>query len=160
VDTSVATNRFNQVDEFRGLRKYKPTDVGLPSYLDEFCSTRGGCTLPSISIGGFGGYQGFGGGLGDGDTATHIQAQSTISSIRGRHTLRGGIDVRHVQRDRTGGGNRSGQLTFDRTYTRQASDESALTPSNLGLALAAFELGLPSSASINDTLPSRGASGG
>jgi hypothetical protein len=154
VDTSVATNRFNQVDEFRGLRKYKPTDVGLPSYLDEFCSTRGGCTLPSISIGGFGGYQGFGGGLGDGDTATHIQAQSTISSIRGRHTLRGGIDVRHVQRDRTGGGNRSGQLTFDRTYTRQASDESALTPSNLGLALAAFELGLPSSASINDTLPS------
>ena len=79
LDTSVATNRFNQIDEFRGLRNYKPTDVGLPSYLDEFCSGRGGCTLPSVSIGGFGGYQGFGGGLGDGDTATHIQAQSTIS---------------------------------------------------------------------------------
>ena len=59
-----------------------------------------------------------------------------------------------MQRDRTGGGNRSGQLTFDRTYTRQASDESTLTPSNLGLSLAAFELGLPTSASINDTLPS------
>ena len=53
-------------------------------------------------------------------------------------------------RDRTGGGNRSGQFTFDRTYTRQFSDESSLTPSNLGLALAAFELGLPTSASIND----------
>jgi hypothetical protein len=45
-------------------------------------------------------------------------------------------------------------MTFDRTYTRQASDESALTPSNLGLSLAAFELGLPTSASINDELPS------
>ena len=151
LDTSFATNRFNQIDEFRGLRRYQPTDVGLPSYLDEFCSTRGGCTLPAINIAG---YQGFGGGLSDGDTATHMQGQSSISSIQGRHTLRAGIDVRRVQRERTGGGNRSGQLAFDRTYTRQFSDESSLTPSNLGLALAAFELGLPTSASINDTLPS------
>jgi hypothetical protein len=150
-DTSVATNRFNQVDKFLGLKQFKPTDVGLPSYLDEFCSTHGGCTLPNIGIGG---YQGIGGGLGDGDTATHIQAQSSITSVRGRHTLHGGVDVRRAQRDRTGGGNRSSQMTFDRTYTRQFSDESSLTPSNLGLSLAAFELGLPTSASINDELPS------
>jgi hypothetical protein len=83
-----------------------------------------------------------------------MQAQSSISSVRGRHTLRGGLDVRRAQRDRTGGGNRSGQLNFDRTYTRQFSDEASLTPSNLGLSLAAFELGLPTSATINNTLPS------
>ena len=151
LDTSFATNRFNQIDEFRGLKKFKPTDVGLPAYLDEFCSSNGGCTLPSV---GLTGYQGFGGGLSDGDTATHIQGQSSISSVKGRHTLQAGADVRRAQRDRTGGGNRSGQLTFDRTYTRQYSDESTLTPSNLGLALAAFELGLPTSASINNTLSS------
>ena len=74
--------------------------------------------------------------------------------MKGKHTLHGGVDLRRAQRDRTGGGNRSGQMTFDRTYTRQFSDESSLTPSNLGLALAAFELGLPTSASINDELPS------
>jgi carboxypeptidase family protein len=152
LDTSFATNRFNQIDEFRGLKKFKPTDVGLPAYLDEFCSTKGGCTLPSITIGG---YQPFGGGLSDGDTATHLQGQSTLTSVKGRHTLHGGVDVRRAQRDRTGGGNRSGQLNFDRTYTRQFSDEATLTPSNLGLSLAAFELGLPTSATINDTLPSR-----
>jgi hypothetical protein len=151
LDTSVATNRFNQIDKFLGLSNYQPTDVGLPSYLDEFCSTNGGCTLPSVNIGG---YQGIGGGLSSGDTATHIQAQSSISSVKGRHTLRSGIDVRRAQRDRTGGGNRSGQLTFDRTYTRQFSDETTLTPSNLGLSLASFMLGLPSSASINNTAPS------
>jgi hypothetical protein len=151
LDSSFATNRFNQIDEFRGLKQYKPTDVGLPAYLDEFCSTRGGCTLPSVTIGG---YQPFGGGLGDGDTATHIQGQSTITSVKGRHTLRGGIDVRHAERARTGGGNRSGQLAFDRTYTRQFSDESTLTPSNLGLSMASFLLGLPTQAQINDTLPS------
>jgi len=155
LDSSLATNRFNQIDEFRGLKKYQPTDVGLPAYLDDFCTARGGCTLPSITIGNFpNAYQGFGGGLGDGDTATHIQGQSAVTSVKGRHTLHGGVDVRRAQRDRTGGGNRSGQLTFDRTYTRQYSDEATLTPSNLGLALAAFELGLPTSASINDTLPS------
>jgi len=95
-----------------------------------------------------------GGGLGDGDTATHLQGQSSVTSVKGRHTLQGGVDLRRAMRDRTGGGNRSGQFTFDRTYTRQASDESALTPSNLGLSLAAFELGLPTSASINDEGPS------
>ena len=151
LDSSFATNRFNQIDEFRGLKRYKPTDVGLPAYLDDFCSTRGGCNLPSITIGG---YQPFGGGLSDGDTATHMQGQSSVTSIRGRHTLHGGVDVRRAQRDRTGGGNRSGQLNFDRTYTRQFSDEATLTPSNLGLSLAAFELGLPTSATINDTVAS------
>jgi hypothetical protein len=150
-DTSVSANRFNQIDKFLGLKQFTPGDAGLPAYLDEFCSTRGGCTLPAIGIAG---YQGIGGGLSDGDTATHVQAQSSITSVRGRHTWQGGLDVRRAQRDRTGGGNRSGQFTFDRTYTRQYSDESALTPNNLGLALAAFELGLPTSASINDELPS------
>ncbi len=155
LDSSFATNRFNQIDEFNGLKKYKPTDVGLPSYLDDFCSTRGGCTLPAITIGvGAGAYQPFGGGLSDGDTATHIQGQSSLTSVKGAHTLHAGIDLRRAQRDRTGGGNRSGQMTFDRTYTRQFSDENTLTPSNLGLSLAAFELGLPTSASINDTVPS------
>ena len=156
LDTSFATNRFNQIDEFRGLKQYKPTDVGLPAYLDDFCSTRGGCTLPSVTVGAFpNNYQAFGGGLSDGDTATHIQAQSSITSIKKAHTLHGGVDVRRAQRDRTGGGNRSGQLNFDRTYTRQFSDESTLTPSNLGLALAAFELGLPTTATINDTVASQ-----
>ena len=122
LDSSFATNRFNQIDEFRGLKQYKPTDVGLPAYLDEFCSTQRRLhAAASISIGG---YQAFGGGLSDGDTATHMQGQSSITSVKGRHTLRGGVDVRRAQRDRTGGGNRSGQLTFDRTYTRQFSDES------------------------------------
>ena len=82
------------------------------------------------------------------------RASQALPPSRGRHTLHGGVDVRRAQRDRTGGGNRSGQLNFDRTYTRQFSDEATLTPSNLGLSLAAFELGLPTSATINDTVAS------
>ena len=123
LDSSFATNRFNQIDEFRGLKQYKPTDVGLPSYLDEFCSTQGRLHA-AASIG----HRRLS-GLRRRLVATAIprrtcRAQSTITSVKGRHTLHGGVDVRRAQRDRTGGGNRSGQLNFDRTYTRQFSDES------------------------------------
>ena len=69
LDSSFATNRFNQIDEFRGPR-YKPTDVGLLEVPRRVLLDEGGCTLPSMTIGG---YQPFGGGLSDGDTATHMQ---------------------------------------------------------------------------------------
>jgi hypothetical protein len=150
IDTQVATNRFNQVDKYKGLSAFKPTDVGLPGYLDSFCDGKGGCMMPFVSIGG---YVTLGGFTSDGDTATHVQAQSTVTTIRNAHTLRGGVDVRRAERNRTGGGARSGRLNFTRDYTRQASDESQLTASNLGLALAAFELGLPTSASLDDQSP-------
>jgi hypothetical protein len=147
VDTQISTNRFNQVDKFKGLKKFKPTDVGLPGYIDAFCDQKGGCMMPFVTIGG---YTAMGANASDADTATHIQAQSSITRIVQAHTLRGGVDVRHAQRDRTGGGSRSGRLDFGRDYTRQASDESQLNASNIGLALAAFELGLPTSASLDD----------
>src|SRR4030095_6307754 len=47
-------------------------------------------------------------------------------------------------------GNSAGALNFTRDYTRQASDESQLTASDLGLSLAAFMLGVPTSIQIDD----------
>ena len=152
LDTSIATNRFNQVDKFLGLKQFTPSDAGLPTYLDEFCSAMAAATLPSIIASPA--IRASAGAWADGDTATHMQG--TVLDHVGQGTAyvarEGGL--RRAQRDRTGGGNRSGQMTFDRTYTRQYSERVALTPSNLGLSLAAFELGLPTSASINDELPS------
>ena len=52
IDTQISTNRFNQVDKFKGLSKFKPTDVGLPSYIDAFCEQKGGCMMPFVTIGG------------------------------------------------------------------------------------------------------------
>ncbi len=67
--------------------------------------------------------------------------------MKGAHTLRVGVDGRLAQRERGPGGNPSGQLSFTNEFTRQASDTSQLTPSNLGLSLAAFMLGIPSTSS-------------
>ncbi len=123
------------------LTKYKPTDFGLPSYLDEFCAAKNTCQMPRVNIDG---YQQLSRDVKrQSDETTNLQGQFNATQVRGSHTLRGGVDVRKAMRGRIGGGNASGLLTFTRDYTRQASDEALLTPSNLGLSLAAFMLGVP-----------------
>jgi hypothetical protein len=85
-----------------------------------------------------------------GDSTTNVQGQFNATQVRGSHTLRGGVDLRRAMRGRAAGGFSSGAFTFTRDYTRQASDEAQLTPSNLGLSLAAFMLGVPTSIQVED----------
>jgi hypothetical protein len=99
--------------------------------------------LPVVNIGG---YQGISTGASSGDRTTNLQGTVNLSQVRGRHTFRAGVDARLAQRQRGLGGTPSGQLSFTNEFTRQASDNSQLTPSNLGLSMAAFMLGIPSSA--------------
>ena len=35
------------------LHEYKPTDMGLPGYLDAFCAAQNDCMLPAVNIGGY-----------------------------------------------------------------------------------------------------------
>ena len=142
IDTQVASNRFFQDDLQRRLHEYKPTDMGLPGYLDSFCTAQNDCMLPVVNING---YQGISTTASSGDRTTNLQGTVNLSHVRGRHTLRTGVDARLAQRQRGPGGTPSSQLTFTNEFTRQASDTSQLTPSNLGPSLAAFMLGIPSS---------------
>jgi len=144
IDTQVASNRFWQDDKLLRLHEYKPSDMGLPGYLDAFCAAQNDCMLPAVTIGG---YQGISQGAVSGDTTTNLQGTVNLTQVRGAHTLRGGVDARLAQRKRGPGGNPSSQLAFTNEFTRQASDTSQLTPSNLGLGLAAFMLGIPSTSS-------------
>ena len=144
VDSQVASNRFFQDDLLRRLHEYKPSDMGLPGYLDAFCAAQNDCMLPAISIGG---YQGISQGAVSADRTTNVQGTVNVTQVRSAHTLRGGVDARLAQRHRGLGGNPSGQLSFTNEFTRQASDTSQLTPSNLGLSMAAFMLGIPSTSS-------------
>jgi hypothetical protein len=141
IDMQVASNRFFQDDLFKRLHDYKPTDMGLPGYLDEFCQAQKDCMLPVVTIAG---YQGISIAASSGDTATNVQGTVNLTKIKSGHTFRGGVDARMAQRKRGPGGTPSGQLAFTNEFTRQASDTSQLTPSNLGLSMAAFMLGIPS----------------
>jgi hypothetical protein len=144
IDSQIASNRFFQDDLLTRLHQYRPTDLGLPAYLDAFCTAQNDCMLPVVNING---YQAISLGAASGDTATNLQGTVNLTQVRNAHTLRGGIDARLAQRQRGPGGNPSGQLSFTNEFTRQASDTSQLTPSNLGLSLAAFMLGIPSTSS-------------
>ena len=141
IDSQVASNRFFQDDLLRRLHEYQPSDMGMPAYLDSFCAAQSDCMLPAVNIGG---YQGISQGAVSDDRTTNLQGTVNLTQVRGAHTMRGGVDARLAQRQRGLGGNPSGQLSFTNEFTRQASDTSQLTPSNLGLSLAAFMLGIPS----------------
>ena len=141
IDSQFATNRFFQDDLLRRLHEYKPTDMGMPAYLDSFCAAQSDCMLPAVDIGG---YQGISQGAVSGDTddepAGHGQPHA--GARRAHPARRRGRPPRAAPARL--GGNPSGQLSFTNEFTRQASDTSQLTPSNLGLSLAAFMLGIPS----------------
>jgi hypothetical protein len=145
IDTQVAANRFTQGDLLKRLHEYKPSNMGLPTYLDAHCESQGNCMLPQVNISG---YQGISQGASSFDRARNLQGTVNLTKVTSNHTLRGGIDARLAQRLRSPGGNPSGQLTFNNEFTRQASDTSQLTPSNLGLSMAAFMLGIPQQSQV------------
>jgi hypothetical protein len=152
IDSQVSANRFYEDQQRRGLHKYKPTDVGLPAYLDEFCRAADNCMLPTINIGG---YQGVSTGADGGLDTTNVQAQSSLTSVKGSHTLRGGVDFRLAMR-RAGlmtAGNVSSSYTFDNFYTRAADTTAVFQSSNIGPSLAALMLGIPTSVSIGQNTP-------
>jgi hypothetical protein len=152
VDTQFSANRFYEDQQRRGLHNYKPTDLGLPAYLDEFCQALDNCMMPVINVAG---YQSVSNNADGGLETTNFQAQSNVTSIRGTHTLRGGVDYRLAMR-RAGlmaAGNVSSTYNFDNFYTRAADTTAVFASSNIGPSLAALMLGVPTSVSIGQNAP-------
>ena len=151
-DTQIASNRFFEDQQRRGLHKYTPTGVGLPAYLDQFCSEVDQCMMPRVQISG---YQGISNVADGGLDATHLQGQSTVTAIKGTHTLRGGVDLRLAMRRNAliAAGDVSSTYVFDNTYTRAADTTSVFPASNIGPSLAALMLGYPSQVTIGQNAP-------
>ncbi len=120
----------------------KPSDVGLPAYMD---ARAGGRTiLPQVSISG---YNGMGVGFPSVDKVRLMTGKADLFHIQGNHTIRAGVDVRGQYRNNFGGGSTSGSFNFDNALTRKDGDGNTASAS-LGLSYAAFMLGLPSSMSM------------
>ena len=77
-----ASNWFLDAERRLGMKRYKPTDFGMPQYVDDFCSARqGGCQMPAVNIAG---YQGFGGNVGLYPEVLNIQGQVNVTHVKGR----------------------------------------------------------------------------
>jgi hypothetical protein len=155
LNLTVDTNGFLQQNQRLGTRKYKPSDVGLPAYLDAKCG--GSCVLPRIIWLGMPYW-----GSNDSFISTPVDPgpkgrqqglKFNTTHIRGSHSIRAGIDFRqHYRTLVQNGGFTSGSFTFSNTYVRK--DEDGNTPAaSVGLDWAAFILGIPSNMSVdtNDT---------
>jgi hypothetical protein len=153
IDTQISGNRAYQRDTRKNLVNYSPSSVGLPGYLDDFCQERFECILPQQNFGPapfFGTYQGMGGTVDRGIWVTTYQGQSNITSTRGSHTWRGGVDIQWARRTAQDGAGNMGTFNYDNTYTRAADTTNVFPAQQLGLTLASFMLGMPTSVSIAD----------
>ncbi len=147
LNLSVNLTRFNEGNEASVRTSFKPSDVGLPAYIDAKADQFH--MLPQMAVSGVetvgGGYPAIG------TRGTTGEARIQMTDVRGSHSLTYGIQERRYWRTSGSPGDSSGVFSFTNTYMRAA--DNTTTASNTGLAWAAFMMGLPSSISIsgNDT---------
>ncbi len=146
LDMAVAANEY-QGDSiaFTEAAKYKPSQVGLPAYLDAKAGDRH--VIPTMSVSG---YESIGWAAPTDVHNRFLSGKADLHMIRGSHTLRMGIDLRGQFKTSSSPGNTSGSFSFSNTYTRREDD--TFTPAgSLGHSWAAFMMGLPNSLSIATT---------
>ncbi len=155
ITASVSANQWLNVQETLGARKYKPSDIGFPTYLDARCQSLGGCAVPLVSFNGYTSAYG-GNSLVMGRTLSpdvrqrSLGLKSSVSHVEGSHSLQGGIDFRLAYATNTGGaGNSMGNFGFNSQYL-QKNEDGLTAAGSLGLSYAAFMLGIPSSLSSDN----------
>jgi len=138
-DFNVAMNQFREGNIYTTATGYKPSDIGLPAYMDAKAGDEH--ILPYMNL--TAAYT----QISPGGTSKWIRYRSTtakaeVSHVRGNHTLRAAFDTRGSFRTGGGAGNTSGNFTFNNNWVRRDDDGNAPN-ANLGLTWAAFILGLP-----------------
>jgi len=141
-DFAFGVHQYKQGNKRELIMTKKPTDVGLPKYLDDKAGDQH--ILPTMTVSG---YKVMGNNVGTVTSPATQTSKADMTQVWGRHSLRAGLDIRNHYRTGGGGGFTSGNFTFDNFYTRRNDD--TLTPAgDLGLSWAAFMMGIPSSAVV------------
>ena len=143
LNVTVAYQRFNEGAVQPVPLKFKPSDVGLPAYLDQ----RAGDLrlLPRIDISNIE-------SVSAGYPAINIRGstgtlRAALTKVSGRHSVNLGWDERRYWTTTAGPGYTSGRFQFNNSYMRSSNtDNTALTT---GLSWAAFMMGMPNSMSID-----------
>lgn len=148
LNVTAMTNGFRQGGKLPVARQFKPSDAGLPKYLDEKAGDQH--ILPNMT---FDGYEPISGNaLPTLAWYRVFSGKVDLMHVRSKHTLRAGFDMRRYYSTGGGGGNTSGTFNFGNAFTR-AADDGVIPAGNLGHSWAAFLMGMPSGLTIdtNDT---------
>jgi hypothetical protein len=142
LDVAVAVNDYQDGNNPATALQFKPSDAGLPTYLDQKAGDQH--ILPVINISGYNSIST------NYPVTTHYRTSSgkaDLTQIRGNHTVRAGFDMRMQYRTGGGGGNTSGNFGFGNTYTRK-NDDTFTPAGSLGHSWAAFLMGTPDSMAV------------
>ncbi len=145
-----ATNFETWCCYYPGYQTYKPSSVGLPSYLDSYAGNLS--TLPILF-------------LGTGTTATYSQIgqlnnapdyyrtlayRGNVTHVHGRNTIRFGAEWREQNLAQGVQGNQGGTYNFDDTYTQENNgSDPTYSQSNTGLSYAALLLGVQTTSVVS-----------
>ncbi|MBI4876182.1 MAG: TonB-dependent receptor, partial [Acidobacteria bacterium] len=143
IDANAAANNFREGNILTPVAlKYKPSDAGLPAYMDAKAGDN-----HAVPIMQFAGYDTLGQPVPAFTRYQLLSGKANALHIRGSHTVRTGIDVRNHRRLGGNPGITNGQFVFNNRFTSREDD--GLTPAaSLGHSWAAFMMGVPSSATV------------
>jgi hypothetical protein len=136
LDVSVSTNQYTNTAYV--TNPTKPSEVGLPTYLD--VKAGDSRVVPSLVVGGFTQYSN---GAPAYDKYRNFTGKADLLHVRGSHTIRGGFEARGQFRNQFTPDRAAGIFSYGNTYTKHYEDNYQLSQSQMGLAWAAFEMGLP-----------------
>ncbi len=143
LDINASWARFNEGSRSEVRAAIKPSDVGLPAYLDEKAGDLH--TLPLVDFSDIEDlsfdYPAIA------SRGANAELRVGLSTLKGRHSLKYGFSERRYWFTSASPGYTSGRFTFSNAYTREADDTR--TAAGHGLDWAAFMMGLPSGISID-----------
>ncbi len=147
LDVSLSLNNYIEGTAANRANDFKPSDVGLPAYLDSRAGAQ--TILPQMTVSG---YETFSRAYPTVTNFRSLTGKADLSKISGNHTVRMGLDARGQYRTGGGGGLTSGGFTFNNQYTRR-NDDTFTPAGTIAHSWAAFLMGLPSAMQIayNDT---------
>ncbi len=153
-DFNIGINQFREGNVQPYALSFKPSDIGLPKYLDDKAGAEH--ILPFMNLNPQGqaannitsGYSAMGPSGISGWVRSRLGTfKVEVTHVVNRHTLRAAFDNRYSFRTAEKSGNTSGNFTFSRTYVRKDDDGNAPS-TDLGLGWAAFILGIPNSIGV------------
>ncbi|MBT9332653.1 TonB-dependent receptor domain-containing protein [Paracidobacterium acidisoli] len=149
------TNYRTHCCYYPGYDTYKPSDLGLPTYADQYAQSVNPALveLPVLQISN---YENSVPGapntsLGETDsvpsTYRSFAIRGNITHVQGHHTIQAGAEYRWQNASFGVGGNASGTYSFDNTYTQENNgSDNAFQQNNTGLSYAAFLMGVDTTA--------------
>ncbi|MFB3826066.1 MAG: TonB-dependent receptor domain-containing protein [Bryobacteraceae bacterium] len=144
VNASVNVTQYSQGSLSSSWTSFKPSDFGLPAYLDQKVGDMH--SIPGIN---FSTAPGYGGAYPTIDTAgTTGEMVLQLNTVRGKHSFKYGWQERRYWIALNSPGNNNGSFSFNNTYMRSSDNDTRA--SNLGLEWASFMMGAPSAIAIDN----------